>query len=68
MAKFFANRSVKIALVLLMALAAVSCGRRGALEAPPSSSVAVVDESGNETPVPEETVKEDKPFFLDALL
>ena len=56
---------VNILLVVMMALVAVSCGRRGNLEAPPDASIVSVDENGEELP-PEE--KEDKPFILDALL
>ena len=54
-----------ISLVLAIALAASSCGRRGALEAPPSSSVIQSDSSGE---VVEEETVEDNPFILDALL
>lgn len=57
---------MKFALVLAIALAVSSCGRRGNLEAPPSTNVISVDEYGNEQPVEEEKV--DKPFILDPLL
>lgn len=56
---------LNIALVLTLALAATTCGRRGSLEAPPSSSVVTSDGSGE---VQEEQPVEDKPFILDALL
>ncbi|MEM9332419.1 MAG: hypothetical protein AAGA53_13905 [Pseudomonadota bacterium] len=56
---------VNTALVLIIALIAVSCGRRGNLEAPPNSNIVAVDENGEELPEP---VKEDKPFILDPLL
>ncbi|MEM7214705.1 MAG: hypothetical protein AAF423_04105 [Pseudomonadota bacterium] len=52
-------------LVMMIALVAVSCGRRGNLEAPPSTNVISVDENGEEIPQAEE---EDKPFILDPLL
>ena len=52
-------------LVLMIALVAVSCGRRGNLEAPPNASVVSVDENGEELPP---VKKEDKPFILDPLL
>ena len=60
--------AMKLALVLLIALAAVSCGRRGALEAPPSASVITIDESGNEVSEPSEPADKDQPFILDPLL
>ena len=59
------NMLAKILLVLMIALVAVSCGRRGNLEAPPDSTVISVDENGEQLPPPE---KEDKPFILDPLL
>lgn len=58
----------KMVLVLMMALVAVSCGRRGGLEAPSSASVISIDENGNEVTQPAEPVKDDKPFILDPLL
>lgn len=57
--------AARATLVLMVALAAVSCGRRGNLEAPPNASVVSVDEDGQEIP---EEEKEDKPFILDPLL
>ena len=60
--------AVKVVLVVLVALAAVSCGRRGALEAPPSASVVTIDENGNEITEPAEPDNNDKSFILDPLL
>ncbi len=60
-----AKYALNIALVLVLALAVTSCGRRGALEAPPSSAVVTSDGEGE---VQEEKPVEDKPFILDALL
>ncbi|MEL7428487.1 MAG: hypothetical protein AAFN43_00675 [Pseudomonadota bacterium] len=68
MSKGFSGLAFKTALVLMMALVAVSCGRRGGLEAPSSASVVSIDENGNEVTEPVEPVKEDKPFILDPLL
>ncbi|MGI9353265.1 MAG: LPS translocon maturation chaperone LptM [Rhizobiaceae bacterium] len=65
MAQSLSKLLINMALVLMMALVAVSCGRRGNLEAPPDSTVISVDENGEELPPPE---KEDKPFILDPLL
>jgi len=65
MANGFSKLLINSVLVLMIALAAASCGRRGALEAPPNANVVSVDEYGDELP-PQE--KEDKPFILDPLL
>jgi predicted small lipoprotein YifL len=56
---------INLTLVLVIALVASSCGRRGNLEAPPSTNVISVDEYGNEQP---EEEKVDEPFILDPLL
>jgi predicted small lipoprotein YifL len=56
------------ALVILMALVAVSCGRRGNLEPPPSAAVISVDENGNEIEETRKPEKPNEPFFLDPLL
>jgi len=61
----FTKTTLNLALVLSLALVTASCGRRGALEAPPSSSVVISDDTGE---VPEAETVEDKPFILDALL
>ncbi|MEM7289718.1 MAG: hypothetical protein AAF412_05000 [Pseudomonadota bacterium] len=65
MAKSLTKLLANTTLVLMIALVAVSCGRRGNLEAPPSAGVISVDENGEELP---EVEKEDKPFILDPLL
>ena len=58
----------RMVLVLMVGLVAVSCGRRGNLEAPPKPEVVSVDEAGNELPPEEEVEKEEKSFILDPLL
>ena len=55
-------------LLLFVAVALVSCGRRGSLEAPISPAVISVDENGNEIKTQEAEPVEDKPFILDGLL
>ena len=65
MADGFSKLLINSVLVLMIALAAASCGRRGALEAPPDANVVSVDENGEELPPAEQ---EDKPFILDPLL
>lgn len=58
-------------LVILLSIAVVisACGRRGALEAPPSELSGFEEPAGNETGQPEEApAKPDKPFILDPLL
>ena len=59
---------LRLAILFLVVLAAASCGRRGALEAPPSANVVSVDEEGREVTSDEDTIKPDKPFILDPLL
>ncbi|MEM7068425.1 MAG: hypothetical protein AAF478_06025 [Pseudomonadota bacterium] len=66
MATGFSKLMVNCVLMLMIALAATSCGRRGNLEAPPNASVVTVDENGEELPEP--VTQEDKPFILDPLL
>jgi len=68
MAQGLSGIVTKSVLVLMVALAAVSCGRRGNLEAPPSASVVSVDENGNEVETVGSPEAEDKPFILDPLL
>ena len=65
MANSLAKILLNMALVLTVALAVSSCGRRGNLEAPPTANVVSVDENGEELP---EEEKVDKPFILDPLL
>ena len=62
------NRKVLRAVVGLLAigLAFSACGRRGALESPPSSRVISADETGNKTE--KSPTKPDRPFILDGLL
>ncbi len=52
-------------LALAIALAVSSCGRRGDLERPPSSTVIESDEAGE---VVEKEEVEDRPFILDPLI
>ena len=60
---------IKLVLMLLVALAVTSCGRRGSLEAPVSPAAVIsVDEYGNEIKTQEAEAVEDKPFVLDSLL
>ena len=65
MLSWFSKSGLGIVMVLLISLVITGCGRRGALEAPPST-VVTSDDIGEETS--EEPVKEDKPFILDRLL
>ncbi len=65
MARGFSKLLVNMVLVLMMALVVMSCGRRGALEAPPNANVVTVDENGEELPPVE---SEEKTFILDPLL
>lgn len=60
------NILTKLLLVLAVAIAINACGRKGALEAPPSSYVIKSDDTGQ---VEEEAPPaEDKPFILDPLI
>lgn len=68
MAQGLSGIATKCLLVLFVALLAVSCGRRGNLEAPPSASVVSIDENGNEIETAGESQPADKPFILDPLL
>ena len=52
--------------LLVLGLLVSACGRRGALEAPPSSKVITTDETGNK--VEKSADKPDRPFILDGLL
>lgn len=56
---------LSLSVILILAMAVSSCGRRGALERPPDASVITVDENGQEV---EEEPAADKPFILDPLL
>ena len=56
---------VNTALAIALVFAVSSCGRRGDLEQPPSSSVIESDESGE---VVEREEVEDRPFILDPLI
>ncbi|MEM7291011.1 MAG: hypothetical protein AAF412_11700 [Pseudomonadota bacterium] len=68
MAQLTTRFGVKLLAVLMIALAVVSCGRRGGLEAPPSATVVTIDEYGNEIEKPAEPATPEKPFILDPLL
>ncbi|MGB7287898.1 MAG: lipoprotein [Salaquimonas sp.] len=50
--------------LLIIALGISSCGRKGALEAPPSAQITSEDATKQQT----EPEKPDNPFFLDALI
>ena len=65
MVQFGSTLMARLILVLMIALVAVSCGRRGSLEAPPNAATVITDENGEELP---EVKPEDKPFILDPLL
>ena len=58
----------KFILLVVVLLVAVSCGRRGSLEAPLTPTVISVDENGNESQSSQEADENDKPFILDPLL
>lgn len=68
MAQGFSGIATKTALVLIIALVVASCGRRGNLEAPQTSSTVTIDENGNEVETIGQPESEDKPFILDPLL
>jgi predicted small lipoprotein YifL len=59
-----------VAVIIIAALAVSACGRKGALEAPPSTAVtadsATDAEKNPETP--KGAQKPDRPFFLDPLI
>lgn len=63
-----------LVILLILAMAVASCGRRGNLELPGTTQAESADgnilNSGKsaETPEKPEIEKEDKPFFLDPLL
>ena len=57
------KRTVFCAIAVVLALGLSSCGRKGALEAPPSETIVTIDENGKE--VKKKKPKEDKPFILD---
>ena len=57
--------ALNIILILTLVFVVSACGRRGALELPPSSSVVKSDVTGE---VVEEKPVEDEPFILDSLL
>ncbi len=64
------GRKIAIGLVLLFVVPAIvsGCGRRGKLEAPPSTATVVeTDEYGKPLEKKKKQVK-DNPFILDALL
>ena len=54
--------------VVLVALGLIlsACGRRGALELPPTAAVVTTDETGDT--VAKKPEKPDRPFILDGLL
>ncbi len=56
---------VLIAGLVVLAVGLAGCGRKGALEPPPSAGVASADGAPGAPPPPE---KPNRPFFLDWLL
>lgn len=57
-----------IALLLAVAMAVSSCGRRGDLEAPGSVQAENIEETAKSKPEEPAEEKKDKPFILDGLL
>lgn len=57
-----------IVLLLALAMAVSSCGRRGGLEAPGSVQADGFEQSATANEETVEKPKEDKPFILDPLL
>lgn len=57
-----------IALLLILAMAVSSCGRRGDLQAPGTVQAESIEQSAQTEPEPAVEEKEDKPFILDPLL
>ena len=57
-----------IVLLLALAMAVSSCGRRGAMEAPGSVQADGTEQSATANEEAAEKPKEDKPFILDPLL
>ncbi len=55
-----------VASVIAVGLIVSGCGRRGALEAPPSARVVTTDSAGNT--IEKTAPKPDRPFILDGLL
>lgn len=60
--KFLVATASIVAITLLLS----GCGRRGALQPPPSSQVVVTDEQGNT--IKKTAPKPDRPFILDGLI
>lgn len=60
------NHSVSLIAALVCVLVISGCGRRGALEPPPSAQVISTNEQGQT--VKKQAPKPDKPFILDGLL
>jgi len=62
--------SVAATLLTLLAagLALSGCGRRGALEPPPSARVLTTDEQGNVVKTDETDQTVNRPFILDGLI
>lgn len=62
------NRFSSVSLIVALGATLVfcGCGRRGALEPPPTAQVITTNEQGQT--VKKQAPKPDKPFILDALL
>ncbi|MEM7461158.1 MAG: lipoprotein [Pseudomonadota bacterium] len=58
--------TLSVLVVIALAVAVSACGRRGAPEAPPDTSIISTDEAGN--PLERRPEKPDRPFILDPLL
>jgi len=65
MTRFF-RPTLSLAIMLVLAISVSACGRRGAPEAPPDTSIISTDEAGN--PLERAPKKPDRPFILDPLL
>lgn len=57
---------LSVMIMLVLAISASSCGRRGPPEAPPDTSIISTDEAGN--PLERAPEKPDRRFILDPLL
>jgi len=68
MVSYLNKPAFHIALLLILAMAISSCGRRGDLQAPGSVQADGTEQVEQATTDEVEEVKEDKPFILDGLL
>lgn len=68
MVSYLNKPAFHIALLLILAMAVSSCGRRGDLQAPGSVQADGTEQVEQTATDETEEVKEDKPFILDGLL